>query len=183
MNPGYNALILFLLLGPGSVTEMSAAAEYSSKTDLDYEYGDYRGKWCLDDHGVVYSIGEVYYPGSKACPCTCTNDGPVCVRPKCPHIHPRCTRISYKGCCPVCQAIAKGCVFRGKMYHVGEFRASACEFCRCEVNGQVYCTIADCAAPHCVDPVYEPDRCCPICKDGKTPSAGFGSELFVCLFH
>lgn len=100
-------------------------AEYSSKSDLEYEFGDYRGKWCIDDHGFVYGIGEVYYPSPSACPCMCTVDGPVCVRPKCPRIHPRCTRIKYKGCCPVCEAVAKVCVYGGKTYRVlEEFKVS-----------------------------------------------------------
>ncbi|KAK3520834.1 hypothetical protein QTP70_033631 [Hemibagrus guttatus] len=103
-----------------------SASEFSSKSDPDYEFGDYRGKWCIDDHGFVYSIGEVYYPGRAACPCTCTEDGPVCVRPKCPRIHPRCTRIKYKSCCPVCEAISKVCVYGGKIYRMfEEFRMSA----------------------------------------------------------
>lgn len=101
----------------------AVAAEYSSKTDLDYEFGDYRGKWCINDHGFVYGIGEVYYPSPTACPCTCTVDGPVCVRPKCPRIHPRCTRIRYKACCPVCEAVARVCVYGGKTYRLlEEFR-------------------------------------------------------------
>ena len=94
--------------------------EYSTNTDSEYEFGDYRGKWCLDDHGFVYSIGEVYYPSPSACPCTCTEDGPVCIRPKCPRIHPRCTRIKYKSCCPVCEAVSKVCVYGGKMYRIFE---------------------------------------------------------------
>lgn len=101
----------------------SGAAEYSSKSDLDYEFGDYRGKWCIDDHGFVYAIGEVYYPSPTACPCTCTVDGPVCVRPRCPRIHPRCTRIKYKACCPVCEAMARVCVYGGQTYRLlEEFR-------------------------------------------------------------
>lgn len=100
-----------------------AVAEYSTKTELDYEFGDYRGKWCIDDHGFVYGIGEVYYPSPSACPCTCTVDGPVCVRPKCPRIHPRCTRIRYQACCPVCEAMARVCVYGGKTYRLlEEFR-------------------------------------------------------------
>lgn len=100
-----------------------AVAEYSTKTELDYEFGDYRGKWCIDDHGFVYGIGEVYYPSPSACPCTCTVDGPVCVRPKCPRIHPRCTRIRYRACCPVCEAMARVCVYGGKTYRLlEEFR-------------------------------------------------------------
>ncbi|CAB1452058.1 unnamed protein product [Pleuronectes platessa] len=85
-------LQLFLLqllppLAPGRLAELAVAAEYSSKTDLDYEFGDYRGKWCIDDHGFVYGIGEVYYPSPAACPCTCTSDGPR-VRPTQVSTHP-----------------------------------------------------------------------------------------------
>ncbi|XP_049926264.1 von Willebrand factor C domain-containing protein 2-like isoform X1 [Epinephelus moara] len=157
------ALLLFLL--PAHGPELAVAAEYSSKTDLDYEFGDYRGKWCIDDHGFVYGIGEVYYPSPTACPCTCTVDGPVCVRPKCPRIHPRCTRIRYRACCPVCEAVARVCVYGGKTYRLlEEFRLSRCERCRCEANREVYCSISDCPAPHCVNPTYEPNHCCPICK-------------------
>ncbi|XP_060882962.1 von Willebrand factor C domain-containing protein 2-like isoform X2 [Labrus mixtus] len=154
------ALVLLLPRAP-------VAAEYSSsKTDLDYEFGDYRGKWCIDDHGFVYAIGEIYYPSPSACPCTCTVDGPVCVRPKCPRVHPRCTRIRYRACCPVCEAMARVCVYAGKTYRLlEEFRLSRCERCRCEANGEVYCSISDCPAPHCVNPTYEPKHCCPICPN------------------
>lgn len=228
-----------------------AVAEYSTKTELDYEFGDYRGKWCIDDHGFVYGIGEVYYPSPSACPCTCTVDGPVCVRPRCPRIHPRCTRIRYQACCPVCEAMARVCVYGGKTYRLlEEFRVrdlrpsaplyklwkyneakirvtytaadhqgykkmflnlffsqafniltnvrpvfqawkqcfliihdasafsfqpacfcvqlSRCERCRCEANREVYCSISDCPAPHCVNPTYEPNHCCPVCRSGES---------------
>ncbi|KAI3360291.1 hypothetical protein L3Q82_014608, partial [Scortum barcoo] len=175
MGPGHRALrclllalVLLLRHAPGR----AVAAEYSSKSDPDYEFGDYRGKWCIDDHGFVYGIGEVYYPSPAACPCTCTVDGPVCVRPKCPRIHPRCTRIRYKACCPVCEAMARVCVYGGKTYRLlEEFRLSRCERCRCEANREVYCSISDCPAPHCVNPTYEPNHCCPICKSGKAKPA------------
>ncbi|XP_062841070.1 von Willebrand factor C domain-containing protein 2-like [Trichomycterus rosablanca] len=148
-------------------------AEFSSKSDPDYEFGDYRGKWCVDHHGFVYNIGEVYYPGPAACPCTCTEDGPVCVQPKCPRIHPRCTRISYKSCCPVCEAVNRVCVYRGRTYHLfEEFKLARCERCRCEPNGEVYCSISDCPALHCVNPTYEPKHCCPVCKNGPNCFAG-----------
>lgn len=104
-----------------------AVSEYSSKSDLEYEFGDYRGKWCIDDHGFVYGIGEVYYPSPSACPCTCTEDGPLCIRPKCPRIHPRCTRIKYKSCCPVCEAVSKVCIYGGKTYRpLEEFKVRRC---------------------------------------------------------
>uniref|UniRef100_A0A4W5MEQ1 Si:dkey-283b1.7 n=1 Tax=Hucho hucho TaxID=62062 RepID=A0A4W5MEQ1_9TELE len=121
----------------------------------------------MHDHGFVYSIGEVYYPSPSACPCTCTEDGPVCIRPKCPRIHPRCTRIKYKSCCPVCEAVSKVCV-----YGVSNllFQLSRCERCRCEPNREVYCSISDCPAPHCVNPTYEPNHCCPVCYTGEFTS-------------
>uniref|UniRef100_A0A8C1HF41 Si:dkey-283b1.7 n=3 Tax=Cyprinus carpio TaxID=7962 RepID=A0A8C1HF41_CYPCA len=152
---------------------LQSASEYSSKSEQEYEFGDYRGRFCIDDKGFVYSIGEVYYPSSTACPCTCTEDGPVCVRPKCPRIHPRCTRITYKSCCPVCEAVSKVCVYGGKTYRMlEEFRLSPCERCRCEVNREVYCTISGCPTLHCVNPVYEPNHCCPVCKNGPNCFAG-----------
>ncbi|KAJ7992563.1 hypothetical protein DPEC_G00279990 [Dallia pectoralis] len=150
-----------------------AASEYSTKTDPEYEFADYRGKWCVDDHGFVYGIGEVYHPGPSACPCACTEDGPVCARPTCPRVHPRCTRIKYKHCCPVCEAISKVCVYGDKTYRIlEEFKLSSCERCRCEPNGEVYCSIWDCPAPHCVNPTYEPNHCCPLCKTGPNCFAG-----------
>lgn len=30
--------------------------------------------------------------------------------------------------------------------------------------------VSDCAVPECVNPVYEPEQCCPICKNGKHSS-------------
>lgn len=47
------------------------------------------------------------------------------------------------------------------------FQVSPCEKCRCEANGEVLCTVSACPQTECVDPVYEPDQCCPICKNGK----------------
>lgn len=46
---------------------------------------------------------------------------------------------------------------------------SPCERCRCEVNREVYCTISGCPALHCVNPVFEPNHCCPVCKSGESP--------------
>ncbi|CAG09254.1 unnamed protein product [Tetraodon nigroviridis] len=52
----------------------------------------------------------------------------------------------------------------------GDYRPSPCEWCRCEPNNEVHCVVSDCAVPECVNPVYEPEQCCPICKNGKHPS-------------
>ncbi|XP_045142224.1 brorin [Echinops telfairi] len=63
----------------------------------------------------------------------------------------------------------KGCVdeIRGKTYQtLEEFVVSPCERCRCEASGEVLCAVSACPQTECVDPVYEPDQCCPICKNG-----------------
>uniref|UniRef100_A0A8C6S5I8 Si:dkey-283b1.7 n=1 Tax=Neogobius melanostomus TaxID=47308 RepID=A0A8C6S5I8_9GOBI len=136
-------------------------AEYSSKNE-DYEFGDYRGKWCLDDHGFVYALGEVYYPSPSACPCTCTADGPVCVRPRCPRVHPGARASGTRAAVPcVTECLAPHCDSPVP-------QVSRCERCRCAANREVYCTISDCPAPHCVNPTYEPHHCCPICRTGET---------------
>ncbi|CAG13990.1 unnamed protein product, partial [Tetraodon nigroviridis] len=44
---------------------------------------------------------------------------------------------------------------------------SPCEKCRCEPSGEVLCTVAACPQTECVNPEYEPDQCCPICKSGE----------------
>ncbi|KAK7939641.1 hypothetical protein WMY93_002967 [Mugilogobius chulae] len=49
---------------------------------------------------------------------------------------------------------------------------SPCEWCRCEPNNEVHCVVSDCAVPECVNPVYEPEQCCPICKNGPNCFAG-----------
>ncbi|XP_036066699.1 von Willebrand factor C domain-containing protein 2-like isoform X2 [Oryzias melastigma] len=141
-----------------------AAGEISTLTDLDY--GDYRGRWCVDDHGYVHVIGQIYYPSPSACPCTCTDDGPVCIQPTCARIHPRCTRIRYKACCPMCESMARVCIYQGRSYRLlEEFRISRCERCRCGANREVYCSVSDCPAPHCVNPTYDSHHCCPVCRD------------------
>ncbi|MBN3281806.1 VWC2 protein, partial [Polyodon spathula] len=144
-----------------------ASSEYSSQNESEYDFGDYRGKWCLDDHGFVYTIGETYYPAPSACPCICTEEGPLCVKPRCPRVHPRCSRVSFRSCCPYCVEIRNVCEYGGKKYKLlEEFELSPCERCRCEANREVYCMVAECPSLLCVDPTYEPHQCCPICKNG-----------------
>lgn len=46
-------------------------------------------------------------------------------------------------------------------------QVSPCEKCRCEPSGEVLCSVAACPQTECVDPEYEPDQCCPICKTGE----------------
>ncbi|XP_060637512.2 brorin [Anolis sagrei] len=153
------------------------AAEDSSLMDIiasttpdpaeEYAYPDYRGKGCVDESGFVYAIGEKFTPGPSACPCLCTEEGPLCIQPECPRLHPRCIHVDTSQCCPLCKERKNYCEFRGKVYQtLEEFMVSSCEKCRCEANGEVVCTVSACPQTDCVDPVYEPDQCCPICKNG-----------------
>ncbi|XP_048418550.1 brorin isoform X2 [Stegostoma tigrinum] len=159
--------------GPESLPTVTDAAPTS-----EYSYPDYRGKGCMDENGFVYEIGEEFTPGPAACPCVCTEDGPLCVKPECPSLHPRCIRVDTSRCCPECKEMKTYCEFREKKYkQLEEFVVSPCEKCRCEPNGEVHCSVAECAQVDCVDPVYEPDQCCPICKDvptSKFPNCDFG---------
>lgn len=43
---------------------------------------------------------------------------------------------------------------------------SECEQCTCDSDGIARCLVADCAPPPCVNPVYQPGKCCPECQDG-----------------
>ncbi|XP_018413556.1 PREDICTED: brorin [Nanorana parkeri] len=133
----------------------------------EYAYPDYRGKGCVDESGFVYAIGEKFTPGPSACPCHCTEEGPLCIQPECPRLHPRCIQVDNSQCCPQCKEKKNYCEFRGKTYQsLEEFMVSPCEKCRCDSNGEVMCTVSACPQTECVDPVYEPEQCCPISRNG-----------------
>ncbi|CAG6017859.1 unnamed protein product [Menidia menidia] len=135
----------------------------------EYAYPDYRGKGCMDESGFVFAIGEEFTPGPSTCPCLCTDEGPLCTKPECPKVHPRCIKVDTSQCCPLCKEKKNYCEFRGKVYaSLEEFKVSPCERCRCEPSGEVLCSVAACPQTECVDPEYEPDQCCPICKTGET---------------
>ena len=82
----------------------------------EYAYPDYRGKGCMDESGFVFAIGEQFTPGPSACPCLCTDEGPLCSKPECPRMHPRCIRVDTSQCCPQCKERKNYCEFRGKVY-------------------------------------------------------------------
>ncbi|XP_068183955.1 brorin [Antennarius striatus] len=133
----------------------------------EYAYPDYRGKGCMDESGFVFAIGDHFTPGPSNCPCLCTDEGPLCTKPECPKVHPRCIKVDTSQCCPLCKEKKKYCEFRGQIYaSLEEFKVSTCEKCRCEPSGEVLCSVAACPQTECVDPEYEPDQCCPICKSG-----------------
>ncbi|XP_053570294.1 brorin [Bombina bombina] len=139
----------------------------TSEAPEEYAYPDYRGKGCVDESGFVYAIGDKFTPGPSACPCVCTEEGPLCSQPECPRLHPRCIQVDTSQCCPLCKERKNYCEFRGKTYQsLEEFMVSSCEKCRCDASGEVMCTVSACPQTECVDPVYEPDQCCPICKHG-----------------
>ncbi|XP_076831690.1 brorin [Brachyhypopomus gauderio] len=133
----------------------------------EYAYPDYRGKGCMDETGFMFAIGEKFTPGPSTCPCLCTDEGPMCDQPECPKVHPRCLRVDTSQCCPQCKEKKNYCEFRGKTYaSLEEFKVSPCEKCRCEPSGEVLCSVSACPQTECVDPEYEPDQCCPVCKSG-----------------
>lgn len=133
----------------------------------EYAYPDYRGKGCVDESGFVFAVGEQFAPGPSGCPCLCTDEGPLCAQPDCPPLHPRCVRVDNSQCCPQCRETKNYCEFRGRSYaSLEEFKVSPCEKCRCQPSGEVLCSVSSCPQTECVDPEYEPDQCCPICKSG-----------------
>lgn len=91
----------------------------------EYAYPDYRGKGCMDESGFVFAIGEEFTPGPSACPCLCTDEGPLCTMPECPRVHPRCIRVDTSQCCPLCREKKNYCEFRGRSYaSLEEFKVS-----------------------------------------------------------
>lgn len=91
----------------------------------EYAYPDYRGKGCMDESGFVFAIGEQFTPGPSTCPCLCTDEGPLCTKPECPKIHPRCVKVDTSQCCPLCREKKNYCEFRGKVYtSLEEFKVS-----------------------------------------------------------
>ncbi|XP_072902570.1 von Willebrand factor C domain-containing protein 2-like [Hemitrygon akajei] len=181
MAPGLPAACVLLLVAPILVTPAAFGQDDDSGGDStqvvgsndNLDFDDYRGKGCVDDSGFVYKLGERFFPGHSNCPCMCTEDGPVCEQPECPKIHPKCSKVEHNGCCPECKEVKNFCEYRAKTYKVlEEFKPSPCEWCRCEASSEVHCVVADCAVPECVNPVYEPEQCCPVCKNGPNCFAG-----------
>lgn len=67
----------------------------------------------------------------------------------------------------------QGCLVDGNLHPPGSsWNPSPCQSCTC-LNGQPYCIYGDCSYPLCTDWVYRPDRCCPVCTDGKTCNARY----------
>ncbi|XP_009075474.1 PREDICTED: von Willebrand factor C domain-containing protein 2-like [Acanthisitta chloris] len=171
-------ILLFVIPGlvtPAAINHEDYPADEGDQTSSNDNliFDDYRGKGCVDDSGFVYKLGERFFPGHSNCPCVCTEDGPVCDQPECPKIHPKCTKVEHNGCCPECKEVKNFCEYHGKNYKIlEEFKPSPCEWCRCEPSNEVHCVVADCAVPECVNPVYEPEQCCPVCKNGPNCFAG-----------
>ena len=58
-------------------------------------------------------------------------------------------------------------IIHAESHHVFLCQPSECEQCTCDSDGIARCLVADCAPPPCVNPVYEPGKCCPECKEGE----------------
>lgn len=99
---------------------LDAIASTTPEPPEEYAYPDYRGKGCVDESGFVYAIGEKFTPGPSACPCLCTEEGPLCIQPECPRLHPRCIHVDTSQCCPQCKERKNYCEFRGKTYQTLE---------------------------------------------------------------
>ncbi|KAJ1200460.1 hypothetical protein NDU88_004284 [Pleurodeles waltl] len=104
------------VLEEDSISETVATPE----SPEEYAYPDYRGKGCIDESGFVYAIGDTFTPGPSACPCRCTEEGPLCIQPECPRLHPRCIQVDTSHCCPQCKEKKNYCEFRGKIYQTLE---------------------------------------------------------------
>ncbi|XP_012738182.2 von Willebrand factor C domain-containing protein 2-like [Fundulus heteroclitus] len=119
-------------------------------------------------NGSIYYVGEWYFLDSDHCTqCECTAEGAVCARTECTSLPAACIHVSHypTDCCPRCEKI--GCEYRGVVYELGrDFQPSECEQCTCDSDGIARCLVADCAPPPCVNPVYQPGKCCPECKEG-----------------
>lgn len=64
--------------------------------------------------------------------------------------------------------VPQECTYHGKTYPLGHsFHPSPCEHCTCTQMGRVMCAIADCFFTPCVNPIHDPNKCCPVCPDGK----------------
>ena len=64
-------------------------------------------------------------------------------------------------------AQALGCYRNGTFYEEGsQFQPTPCEHCYCN-SGIIQCRIAQCYITLCVDPVHDPNKCCPDCPNGK----------------
>ncbi|KAI4810234.1 hypothetical protein KUCAC02_019075 [Chaenocephalus aceratus] len=119
-------------------------------------------------NGSIYFVGEWYFLESDHCTqCECTSEGSACSRTECTSLPAACIHVSHypTDCCPRCEKI--GCEYRGVVYDLGQnFQPSECEQCTCDSDGIARCLVADCAPPPCVNPNYQPGKCCPECKEG-----------------
>lgn len=107
---------------PAAAAQDASGPDFAPATEPpeEYAYPDYRGKGCVDESGFVYAIGEKFAPGPSACPCLCTEEGPLCAQPECPRLHPRCIHVDTSQCCPQCKERKNYCEFRGKTYQTLE---------------------------------------------------------------
>ncbi|KAM6960594.1 kielin/chordin-like protein [Aplochiton taeniatus] len=130
---------------PGDCCPRCEQCEYNSQVFLDGQNLPSRGDPCLR---CRCSAGEV----------SCERVDTSCPAVRCSHpAKPR------EQCCPTCDE----CEYEGRVYADGKVFNPAgggpCLQCRCK-EGNVRCHEEKCPA-ECADPVIDPQRCCPICKD------------------
>ncbi|XP_068507212.1 kielin/chordin-like protein isoform X1 [Syngnathus scovelli] len=123
----------------------------------------------------VYLDGQKFPSTGDPCiECRCSAGEVSCERTEASCPPSRCSHpAKRKGeCCPTCNE----CEFDGKVYADGKAfvppGSGPCLQCRCK-SGNVVCHEEKCPPLRCSNPVREPHRCCPVCKecvlDGSEP--------------
>ncbi|XP_030586932.1 kielin/chordin-like protein [Archocentrus centrarchus] len=115
----------------------------------------------------IYENGETFT--SRRHPClqchcsagevSCEHMAASCPTPHCSH------PAKHRGqCCPTCS----DCEYERRVYTDGTSftppGSGPCLQCRCK-GGNVLCNEEKCPPVHCSNPVRDPNRCCPVCKN------------------
>nr|XP_039261616.1 uncharacterized protein LOC120337794 [Styela clava] len=126
------------------------------------------GKIHCRDGGRGYRSGELFKLSADPCTtCRCSRFGPQCNRTECQPLPSGCFELIQRPdeCCPIC--LREGCTFRNRTFSSGEsIQLTACETCQCGDDGRMYCSVADCTPPPCVDASIVEGQCCYVCPNG-----------------
>ena len=137
----------------------------------------------------TYQAGEKFRPDTcTVCHCPRHGGRALCTIQDCLW-EPHCLRRHKKSdeCCGSC--LEQGCLHSdGKVYSLGAtVKETKCERCVCPTEGgPTTCTQkVICPEIHCVDPVTDPESCCPSCPNGSFSDVSYyfalSLSLSVCL--
>jgi len=135
----------------------------------------------------TYQAGEKFRPDTcTVCHCPRHGGRALCTIQDCLW-EPHCLRRHKKSdeCCGSC--LEQGCLHSdGKVYSLGAtVKETKCERCVCPTEGgPTTCTQkVICPEIHCVDPVTDPESCCPSCPNGSFSDVSyyFALSLSLCL--